>query len=158
MAVFIGMSYISRIPFRSKTPVGQTALNPLHIFIVKEEFFKLRKLQELTFLAFLYKFWSNFRCLVPPEPFSYLLLVIASILFQKFYVFVRQLKFYLLLCSLESFPPWDGSCFQRHTFSLHWCPEHFQKIKCQHCVNWHSGHDTVAAVKTVFLIGELTLA
>ena len=129
------MSYISRMPLRSNTPVGQTALNPLHIFIVYWTILHAAKIPGGN-IFFLDICWPNFKCQVPPEPLSYLLFIISSVLLQVFHVFVAQLELPLLLASLESFPSWDNSAFQRHTFSLHWCPEHFQKVKCQElCVN-----------------------
>ena len=93
MAVFIGISYISRMLFRSKTPVGHTALNPLNTI--------MSGLSEISNLD-----------INSPKPLSYLFFVISSIFLEVLHIFVRQCELSFFLGSLESFPSWQYFCFE----------------------------------------------
>ena len=77
-----------------------------------------------------------------PEPFSYLLFVIASIFFEIFDVFIGQRKLRLLLCPLESFSSWDVSQFKLQLL------QHFEKENCQCCVK------ELSTWNTLLLLGQ----
>ena len=83
IALFLGMSYISRIATLSRTPSGQTALKPLWY-----------NRHHLTNLADLL------------EPFPNFFFIVSCICFQVLYVILLQGELIAFLFFLESFTPW----------------------------------------------------